>query len=62
MTADEKDTCCKGIFNNNIGLVAGGTWTTSNTDRFASSGCFCIEDIMNEDIAFFNAVLDIAKT
>ena len=62
MTADEKTKCCDGIFNNNIGLVSGGTWTTSNTDRFASSGCFCIADIMNEDIAFFNAVLDIAKT
>ena len=73
MTADEKDTCCKGIFTNKILLPdSNGDYPTDTsqsgrtgdgtTDLWAASGCFCIPAIMNDDLPFFNAVLDIAKT
>ena len=68
LTADEKDTCCKGIFQTQIMLSDGAatpTYSRSQTDSnklWAASGCFCISDIMNDDLPFFNAVLDIAKT
>ena len=76
MTADEKDTCCKGIFQTQILLpdsqatpvyarvddATAGKIRTGTTDLWAASGCFCIPAIMNDDLPFFNAVLDIAKT
>ena len=74
MTADEKDTCCKGIFQTQILLPDSqatpvyarvddaGNGRTGTTDLWAASGCFCIPAIMNDDLPFFNAVLDIAKT
>ena len=39
-----------------------GKIRTGTTDLWAASGCFCIPAIMNDDLPFFNAVLDIAKT
>ena len=76
LTADEKDTCCKGIFQTQILLPdsqatpvyarvddnTAGKIRTGTTDLWAASGCFCIPAIMNDDLPFFNAVLDIAKT
>merc|ERR1711966_330478 len=72
LTADEKDTCCKGIFQTQILLPntadpvvydrSDGGGRTGTADLWAASGCFCIPAIMNDDLPFFNAVLDIAKT
>ena len=73
LTADEKDACCKGIFTNKILLPdsngdypadtsQSGRTEAGKDDLWAGSGCFCISDIMNDDLPFFNAVLDIAKT
>ena len=73
LTAAEKTECCKGIFTNKILLPdSNGDYPTDTSqsgrveagvdDLWAGSGCFCIPDIMNDNLPFFNAVLDIAKT